>query len=73
MKLKALQASKAPLVQTDSISNNQNTPTTEPKFFDQSGKLLGEGGAGLIFTQRLGNLDSAKLIMSIYTVTKTVT
>ena len=49
MKLKALRSKEAPLLETDCFSNNQNTNSTEPINFDQSGTILG-GGAGISFT-----------------------
>ena len=41
MRLKALWADKTPLQRTGCLQNNQNTTTTDPKKFDQSGPILG--------------------------------
>ena len=43
MKQNALNASKTPLLYTGCISYNQNTDTTGPKIFDQSGTFFGGG------------------------------
>ena len=41
MKLIVLWADKKPLLKTGCLQKNQNTTTTEPKKFDQSGPILG--------------------------------
>ena len=41
--LKALRSNGKQVLQTNCFSNNQNTPSTEPINFDQSGTILGGG------------------------------
>ena len=54
MKLKAIQANKTYLRETDWIPNNQTTPTTDStKNLRKCTFFLGGGGAGLLFTRPL--------------------